>query len=309
MWLRAAMVVLGAIALSLFPFVAEEYRVFQLLLIASTAIIALGLVVVTGIAGQVSLAQAAFAAMGAYGATILATRLGVSPWIGIPVCAALSAVLGYALGALTLRASGHYLALATLALTAAVQVVIVHWDSLTGGAAGLAVPPLTFGTVTLSTARSLYPVFMPLTVLIFASVWSLLRSKYGRALMALRESEVAAGTLGLNVLHYKSMAFSICAALGAVGGGFQALQTGYLDPVAYGIVDSVLFLAVIVVGGFRSVFGAVIGSALFVLAPDALGSLQSYKSMVFGIVLLLIILVFPGGIAAAGRRLIALGRR
>lgn len=299
----------AAIALCVFPFVAEEFRVFQALLIASTAIISLGLVVLTGVAGQISLAQAGFAAVGAYGSTILALRLGIAPWVGIPILAVVSAAFGYGLGLLTLRVAGHYLALATLALTATIQVFLVHWDSMTGGAAGLAVPPLKFGNSALTSAHDLYMVVMPLAVLIFIAVFNLLRSRFGRALMALRESEVAAGTLGLNVLHYKSLAFAICAFLGAIGGGIQALQTGYLDPTTYGIVDSVLYLSVIVIGGFRSVFGVLTGSAVFVLVPEMLGSFQAYKGVVFGVLLLLIILTLPNGLSGLSELLAHFRRR
>src|SRR5919202_6110228 len=125
---RGPVLWLGCFALApALPSVASEYRLFQLGLIASTAIIGLGLVIVTGVAGQVSLAQAAFAALGAYGSTLLASRLGVAPWLGIPLTAALAGGAGYVLGLLTLPVGGHYLALAPIALTAIVQGVLLHW--------------------------------------------------------------------------------------------------------------------------------------------------------------------------------------
>ena len=303
---RALLTAIAIVALGALPFVAEEYRLFQAQLIASTAIISLGLVVLTGIAGQISLAQAAFAAVGAYGSTLAAIRLGIAPWFGIPVLAILSAGIGYALGTVTLRVAGHYLALATLALTATVQVFLVHSDSITGGAAGLAVPPLALGGIVLSSARDQYFVVMPIAILIFIAVSNILHSRFGRTLTALRESEVATGTLGLNVLHYKSLAFAICAFLGTVGGGIQAFQTGYLDPNTFGIVESVLYLSVIVIGGFRSATGAMIGSAVFVLVPDLLGPFQTYKGVIFGVLLLLIVVTFPHGLSELSRRVFAL---
>src|SRR5579872_7233489 len=138
-WIRKLAWLLGSALLLSLPAFVSDYRLFQIELIATTSIIAAGLVVVTGIAGQVSLAQAAFAALGAYGSAVLAQRAGVPQWAGIPLIAAWAGACGFVLGLLTLRVEGHNLALATMALTAIVQVVIVHWESLTGGALGLAV--------------------------------------------------------------------------------------------------------------------------------------------------------------------------
>ena len=285
-----------ALALAL-PSVASEYRLFQLGLIASTAIIGLGLVIVTGVAGQVSLAQAAFAAFGAYGSTLLALRLGIPPWLGIPLTAALTGAAGYGLGLLTLRVGGHYLALATMALTAIVQVVLLHWEALTGGALGLAVEPLTLGGAALTSGRALFYVAVPVAFAMFAAASNLLDSRVGRALSALRQSEAAAQSLGINLVHHKSLAFAVSAVFGAVGGALQALQTTYLDPQSFGILESVLFVAVIIVGGFRSIAGAVLGSAVFTVIPDMLGAFQSHKGVAFALLLLLAIVLFPSGIA------------
>ncbi len=272
----------AALALLLaWPLVASEYRVFQVGLIASTAITVLGLVIVTGVAGQVSLAQAAFSALGAYGATLVALHLGITPWLGIPLCAVLSGAAGYGLGLLTLRLGGHYLALATMGVTAILQVVLIHWEALTGGALGLAVAPLKIGDTPVTSGRALYYVVIPVAVLSFVLASNLLRSGIGRAFSALRQSEVAAGTSGVNVLHYKALAFGLSGVSGALGGGLQALQTTFLDPHAFGIIESVLLVAIIVVGGFRSIAGAVVGSAVFVLIPEMLGAFQSYKGLVF----------------------------
>lgn len=305
---------LGILALLLaWPLVASEYRVFQAGLIASTAITALGLVIVTGVAGQVSLAQAAFSAIGAYGGTLFAMHLGTTPWLGIPLAALLAGGLGYVLGLATLRVGGHYLALVTMALTAIVQVVLIHWEALTGGALGLAVVPLAIGGTTLTSGLALFYVVIPVAFAMFVAAANVLDSRFGRAFSAVRQSEVAAHTLGVNILHYKSLAFALSAMFGAVGGGLQALQTTYLDPHAFGIVESVLLVAIIIVGGFRNIGGAILGSAAFILIPELLGAFQSYKGVVFAALLLLMIVLFPGGLAGlceqALGRLRSLGRR
>ena len=287
----------GFAVLLMLPLFVSDYRLFQIGLVASTSIVTAGLVIVTGVAGQVSLAQAAFAALGAYGSTLLAQHFGLSQWIGIPIMAAAVGACGFGLGLLTLRVEGHNLALATMALTAIVQVVIVHWESLTGGALGLQVPPMRIAGTSLTSSAALYYLVIPVSVMMFLLAANLLRSNVGRALAALRQSEIAAQTTGVNVLYYKALAFSMSAVFGAVGGGLQALQTTYLDPQTFGILESVIFIAIIVIGGFRSLAGAVLGSAVFTVIPTMLGAFQSYKGFVFALLLLVTIVLFPGGLA------------
>jgi branched-chain amino acid transport system permease protein len=284
-------------ALLALPLFASDYRVFQAGVVASTSIIALGLIFVTGVAGQVSLAQGAFCAIGGYGCAVLASQFDISPWVGIPLSAAIAGVLGYILGLATLRLGGHYLALVTLALTAIVQVVLVQWEAITGGALGLSVMPLTFFGKELSSAVALFYVVVPVTFVIFLFAANLLESRIGRAWSALRQSEVAAQILGINIIHYKSLAFALSACFGALGGGLQALQTTFLDPQLFGIIESVLLVAIVVIGGFRTIWGAVLGSIIFVLVPELLGRAQAYKGLVFAVLLVLILVLFPGGVA------------
>ncbi len=141
----------------------------------------------------------------------------------------------------------------------------------------------------------------------FALAANLLDSRVGRAFAALRQSEIAASTLGINVLHYKALAFALSAVFGAVGGGLQALQTTYLDPQSFGIVESVLLIAIIVIGGFRSMAGAVLGSAVFTIIPTMLGAFQSYRGLAFALLLLGTIVLFPGGLAGLGSAGLAKG--
>ncbi len=289
-WLAAFAVLLAL------PLYVSDYRLFQIGLIASTSIVTAGLVIVTGVAGQVSLAQAAFAALGAYGSTLLAQHFGLTQWIGIPIVAMAVSACGFGLGLLTLRVEGHNLALATMALTAIVQVVIIHWEALTGGALGLSVPPLTIAGKSLTSGMALFYVVIPVSAAMFLLAANLLRSNVGRALAALRQSEIAAQSAGVNALYYKSLAFSVSAAFGAVGGGLQALQTTYLDPQTFGILNSVTLIAIIVIGGFRNLGGAVLGSAVFMVIPSMLGAFQSYKGFAFAVLLLLTIILFPGGL-------------
>jgi branched-chain amino acid transport system permease protein len=289
------------IAVGLFllaPHTLQDYQLFQLCLIAATAVVVLGLVVVTGMAGQISLAQSAFVAIGGYGSAILADKCHVPLWAGIPVSAVVAAFVGFALGQATLRVAGHYLALATLAFTAIVQLILIHADDLTGGAAGMPVPVFAIGSLILSKAGHLYYVIVPAAVAVFALFANLFRSRFGRMLAAMRQSETAAASVGIDVLRCKAMAFAASAFLGALGGGLLAPLTSYLDPAQFGIVQAISLLAVAVIGGMRSPVGAVLGSAIFILLPDVLQRFQTYLGLVFALLLCVSIVMRPDGLAS-----------
>jgi branched-chain amino acid transport system permease protein len=295
---RIAICIVGIAGFLAVPHFLAEYHLFQICLIAATALVVLGLVVVTGLAGQISLAQSAFVGLGGYGSAILAARGGVPLWAGIPLTAFAVALVGFMLGQLTLRISGHYLALATMAFTAIVQLAFVHSDPVTGGAAGMPMPAFRMLGRTLVNGGQLYYVIIPVTAFLFLLVRNVEQSRFGRALAAIRQSETAAEAMGLNVLRYKAMAFAASGLLGAVGGGLLATLSTYLDPAQFGITQSVYFLAVAVIGGMSSIVGAIVGSAVFILIPDLLQSFQSYLGLVFALLLLGFIVLRPNGLAS-----------
>ncbi len=283
----------------------SDYGLYLVNLIAVTSILALGLTVVTGIAGQISLAQAAFSAIGGYGAVLLAGSLGVPFAVAVLPAAAAAAGAGYVLGFPALRLEGPYLALVTLGFTAIVQTGLVHWTSVTNGQLGLAVPPLTVGGRALTSSRDLSFVIVPLTVVVFLAVGRLLRSRVGRALHALRQSEAAAQVLGIDLAYHKTLAFALSAFLGGLGGALQAVLTTFLSPDTFGILDSIYFLVVIVVGGVGAVSGALLGSAFLVLLPETLTVFKQYQALVYGCLLLGFIVFAPSGLRGLGRSLAA----
>lgn len=275
-----------------------EYLLFQICLIAATSLVVLGLVVVSGIAGQISLAQAAFVALGGYGAGILGTKFGVPLYLGIPISALFAGLIGFFLGQITLRVSGHYLALATMAFTAIVQLAIINLDAVTGGAAGMPMPSFSIAGLTLSNGSQLYFVIVPTFVFFYALVKHIMQSRIGRAYSAICQSETAAAAMGINVLLYKAFAFAASGVLGAVGGGLLAALSTYLDPSQFGITQTVYYLAIAVVGGMATPAGAIVGSAIFIFLPDLLQAFQSYLGLVFALLLLVFILVRPTGLAS-----------
>lgn len=289
-------------ALAVLPFVAASHIVYLVALIGSTSIIVAGLSVVIGQSGQISIAQASFAALGAYGTAQLANMAGVPHWIGLPAVSLGTALVGYLFGLLSLRVADHYLALATMALCAIVQLLLVHMEDWTGGAVGLQVPPLALGGQILTRPVELYAVIMPLAVATAWFLYALQGSRTGRAFAAARMSEVGAAAVGIPPLHYKALAFSISAFLGALGGGLFALQTTYLDPAQFGILESVRLIAIAVVGGLLNPLGPAIGAAVFVLLPETMGALGRSMGLVFSLLLIAFIILAPGGLAGlAGR--------
>ena len=298
---RVSLLVLAATLVAL-PFAASSHLVFLAAMIGSTSIIVAGLSIVVGLAGQISIAQSSFAAIGAYGTAQLAAMAGVSHWIGLPAIALLAAATGYLFGLLSLRVADHYLALATMALCAIVQQLLIHLEGWTGGAVGLAVPPLTLGGRSLTRPVELYAVIMPCAALTIWLLHVLATSRTGRAFAALRMSEVGAAAVGIPVLHHKALAFALSAFFGAFGGGLFALQTTYLDPAQFGILESVRLIAIAVIGGALNPFGPVIGAASFVLLPETMGALGRYMSLVFSLLLLLFVVVSPKGIAGLALR-------
>lgn len=297
-------------ALAVLPFVAASHIVYLVALIGSTSIIVAGLSVVIGHSGQISIAQASFAALGAYGTAQLANMAGVPHWIGLPAVSLGTALVGYLFGLLSLRVADHYLALATMALCAIVQLLLVHLEDWTGGAVGLPVPPLALGGRILTRPVELYAVIVPLAVATAWFLYALQGSRTGRAFAAHRMSEVGAAAVGIPVLRYKALAFGISAFLGALGGGLFALQTTYLDPAQFGILESVRLIAIAVIGGLLNPLGPAIGAAVFVLLPETMGALGRSMGLVFSLLLIAFIILAPGGLAGlAGRIRLNLAQR
>ena len=265
-------------------------------LIATTSIITIGLSIVTGLAGQISLAQAAFCGLGAYGATLLSVHAGVPMWLTIPVTAVVVAIIGYGVGVMSLRVEGHYLALVTLAFGGIINLGLLHLTDLTGGAVGRPVQPLSISGFTFGSPVSLYYLSIIVAGAVLFGVSNLLLSRWGRAFHGVRLSEIACKSLGMDVRRVKAIAFAMSAGLGALGGALQSLQTTYLDPAQFTVLGSVSYLSVLVIGGLRSQLGAVIGAVIFVMAPELLGGFKTYMGLMFAIVLLAIIRIAPSGL-------------
>jgi ABC-type branched-subunit amino acid transport system ATPase component/ABC-type branched-subunit amino acid transport system permease subunit len=294
---------LGAVALvaaAAVPLITSNtYYLFVAMTIGITIVVATGLNVLAGSSGQVSLGQAGFYALGAYTGAILATRLGLGFWIGLPVAAIVGAAVGVVLALASLRVTGPYLAMVTIAFGIIVEHGLIEWDALTSGFGGIAnIPRPRVGGFELTLPRYYYVVLLAvLGSLVLAR--NLERSPWGRALVAVRESEIAAESLGLNPYFLRTVAFTLSAAFAGAGGCLYAFLSGFVSPDSFTTQASILFLLVILFGGLGRVLGPVVGAVVLIVLPEMLHQFSDYRLILYGALLLGSIYFLPGGVVGA----------
>lgn len=298
----------GALLLALFvaPFVLPEYWLAQLTFVLIYGIVGLGLMLLSGFTGLVSLGHAAFLGVGAYTQGVL-TAAGW-PFLLALVCAALlSAAVGIVVGLPALRVKGIYLGIATLAFGFIVEEALARWESVTGGNAGLHVKAPVLLGMKIESAESFYAVCLAVAVLATLGVLNLLRSSTGRAFVAIRDSEISAQSMGIHLARYKTLSFALSAALAGIGGALYAHKLRFISPDQFGIVQSIDLLLMIVIGGLGSVHGAFLGAAFLIAMPQliaiakdwlpaAIGQAPGLQAVVYGAVLVGFVLFEPLGL-------------
>ena len=304
--MRALFILLAVALLSALPLVATSYHLYLAELAMINIIVAIGLNLLSGNCGQISLCNASFMAIGAYSAALCTSRLGLPTLIALPVSVVVSALLGAALGYPARRLSGLYLALITLGFLELVGIVIEEFPDYTGGIRGLKVArPEIFGFSFHSNA-SLYFFVLVLTAGAVAVGYNIQRSRYGRAFDAVRQSPFAAQALGIPVARIKVIAFALNAAFAGFAGGLLAGVVGFIDPPEFGILTSIQHITFIVVGGLGSVAGSIAGAVLLTALPEALRGVQEYGELIYGFILLGTLLFLPRGLVGIVARLEAL---
>lgn len=306
--LSIAAAIAAAIAL---PLLWDNQYYLQILMnIGINIILALGLYVITGLAGQLSLCQGAFFGIGAYACALLVMRAGISFWLALPTAAIGTATLGMLVSIPALRLRGHYLAMLTLAFAVIVAQVLTNWVALTRGPSGLiSIPwpePIPLGFAKISVAgREQYFVFLVLAVAAMIGFARLIaNSRLGNSLRAIREDEVAADIMGINTRLCKVIAFGLSGFFGAIAGSIYAPYAKILTPDEFGILQSINILLMLIIGGATSVTGAAIGATVFTILPEALRLFSEYRMIVFGTLLVIVIIFFPNGIAGTIRLLL-----
>jgi branched-chain amino acid transport system permease protein len=299
-WRRIGLAVLlaGAVAL---PFLVSSYRVFQFNLVLIYAIVLLGLNILTGYNGQISLGHGAFYAIGAYVAAILMDHFGWPYWATLPVAGLACFIFGFLFGLPALRLRGHYLALATFALAVAMPQILryKHIEQWTGGVQGIVIikPDAPFG-LKITSDQWLYLFTLAILVLMFAIGWNLLRGRVGRALVAIRDHPVAAEAMGVHSALYKTLAFGVSALFTGVAGALGAVVVQFVAPDSFTAGLSINFLIGIVIGGVASISGAFYGALFIQFVPNFADQISKAAPWaIYGVFLLAFVYLMPTGVA------------
>ena len=292
------------------PFLVSEYRTFQFTLVLIYSIALLGLNILTGFNGQISLGHGAFYAIGAYCAAILMDKAGIPYWATIPAAGAVCLVAGFLFGLPALKLEGLYLALATFALGVSLPQLLKyhHLEEWTGGVQGIVItkpdaPEFLAGLgLALNQDQWLYFFTLAVTVLMFLLAWNLLRGRIGRAMMAIRDNHVAAEAMGVNNSLVKSLTFGISAMFTGIAGALGAIAIQFVAPDSFNIFLSITFLIGIVIGGLASIPGALYGALFIQVVPNIADEIsKAAPGAIFGLFLLGFMYLMPMGVAGAIR--------
>lgn len=278
------------------PWLLGSYLLYLLSLTCIFSLVALGLNVLTGLSGQISLGHAGFFAIGAYGTGVLTQKAGLPFPLSLVASGVIATMVGGLAALPALRLKNLYLAIATLGFATVVQKILFEWQSLTGGGGGLELAPARLGSVTLHDPMSLYYVILAVTCLGAWCAGNVARGRTGRAMQMLRDSDVAAGTLGIHVARYRVAAFAISAFYAAIAGGLYAYLVRYINPEGFNLSLSINFLSMIVIGGLGTVPGAILGAAFYVALPEVFRAVKDAPGLVFGATLILVMVFLPGGL-------------
>lgn len=307
---RWAGLAVAAALLVYLPFYFEPFRVFQFTMVMVYAVALLGLNLLVGYSGQISLGHGAFFAVGAYASAILMDRYEVPYLATLPVAAVLTFALGLALGVPALRLRGLHLALVTLSIAIFLVPLLKRFSTLTGGSMGLTVPkPAAPAGVPLADDQWLYFLALVGTGAAFLATRNLLRSRAGRALQAIRENEAAAEVLGVRLSFYKTSAFAWSAMFAGAAGSVYTWAIGYVSPDSFTITLSITMLAGLVVGGLGSLSGPLYGAVFVMFVPSLAQDVnKAAPGVIFGLLIILVMYVAPTGLAGLVRRGLGAGR-
>ena len=314
--MRAKLIAFGAgvVVLIVLPFVLNDFRTVQLATVGAYFIAILGLDILTGNSGQISLCHGAFMAVGGYTTAILMANHNVRDLWTISIAAGVAGGIGLLAGVPALRLSGFYLALATFGIAVVLPTILKKFDHLTGGSTGITLfgrPTETghgVGVWRLTNNQWLYALTWTIGVVLFLLAWWLLDARFGRSLRAVRDSELAAAASGVNRALYKVLAFGVSAAFAGVAGALFAINVAYVSPDTFPVQLSLYLLVGAVVGFFGSIWGAVFGALLIQFLPDVVGVFPHVDTkqagpttFFFGLVLVVLMLVLPLLLRVASR--------
>jgi branched-chain amino acid transport system permease protein len=277
-----------------------DYHLFQLTMVVVYAIAILGLSLLTGFNGQISLGHGAFYAIGAYTTAILMTTWDIPYWATLPISAVVCAGVGFLLGLPALRLGGLYLALTTFALAVAIPQILKYklFEDYTGGVQGLVIdkPEAPFG-LPLSPDQWLYLFTVAVAVVLYVLSWNIVRGRIGRAMMAIRDHAMAAEAMGINIAMVKTRAFALSAMYTGLAGSLGAIAVQFVAPDSFGVFVSIFLFVGLVVGGVSSIGGTLIGAAFIEFVPNFADKIsKAAPGAVYGVILIAVMFLMPGGV-------------
>lgn len=287
---------LVAVALLLLPRLCDNYVIFLLGVVGIYTIVMLSLNVLVGTSGQLSLGHSAFFAIGAFASTILVMKFK-APFLLAMVCGGfLSGIIGLLVGLPATRLRGPYLSIATLAFGILVQHVLREWESVTGGRGGLTAPDIQIGPLLVSSDMGRYYLIIAVTLVCWLMIHNLLKGKIGYAWRALRDTEIAAQSVGIYVSRYKALAFGVSAFFTGIAGALYAPHIGFINYESFGPMLAIAFLSGVILGGLNFTFGSFLGAVYLTLAPELLRGLEQVQMIAYGLVMVVVILFMPRGL-------------
>ena len=300
-----------ALCLLIFPFLVEQYFLYIANLCGIAVIGALGLNILAGYTGQISLGHSAFIAIGAYTSTILSVKWGFPFWVAFPIAGVVSALCGLVIAIPCLRLRGLYLAIATFAFYYIVEYVIIHWNGLTNGTGGMSVPEASLFGFVFDSDRKIYFLILFLVVCATAFARNLFRTEAGRAFIAVRDYDIAAEVIGIDVVKYKILSFMVCSFYAGIAGSLYALTLSFIGPEYFTFLMTIEYLAMCLVGGVGTIIGTIFGAIFITMLPEGIRLLRDALSQDFpflvtrmadlqgsfyGLVIILFLIFEPTGI-------------
>ncbi|MDI6895647.1 MAG: branched-chain amino acid ABC transporter permease [Bacillota bacterium] len=307
--MKRRMLVIAGVAVAVlalvFPVLGlKAYYVHVAVMSLIYVLLASGLNVLTGYAGQLSLAHAGFFGIGAYASALLSLKLGWNTWLGLLAGGVLAGAAGVLLGVPALRLKGPYLVIASLGFGEIIRHVLVNWVGLTRGPMGLTgVPRMSpiylpgLGSISFESKAAYYYLLLPIVCLTLVIIRNLVNSRTGRALVAIREDQVAAEVMGINLAFYKVLAFTFGAVLAGVAGSLYAHYIGFVSPDSFTVGESIYILMMVAVGGMGTLVGPVVGAVGLTYLLETMRILADYRLILYGVLLFLVAVFFPGGLA------------
>lgn len=300
-----------------FPLMVDRYTCYIATLAVAAIIGSVGLNILTGYTGQISIGHGAFVAIGAYSYALILTKTSLPFWLAIPLAGGISGALGIVIGMPALRMRGLYLAMATVAFHLITNQVVMNWESLTGGYQGLDVPTAMLAGYPFKSELSIYYVALAFAIVLTFGAGNMSRSKIGRAFCAVRDRDLAAEAIGISLVKYKILGFFISSVYAGMAGALMGLCLGRISPYDFTLVVSIAYISMIIVGGSGSILGSILGAIVITLLPFGLSAvsdlIQPYyplvttkfgdaKTLAYGLAIVIFLMWEPEGLAGRWRK-------